>query len=144
MTFKSRKSTGFQLFIVGLLLLIGVVIAMSWMDSQMRLALKFWLTFLLGAIGICSIWIFKNTSYTLDSEFLQYQSGPMAGKIPINKIRELEVNKTMWAGIKPATASKGIIIKYNSYDELYISPDSNEEFVKELLKLNASIQIKQH
>jgi len=42
-------------------------------------------------------------------------------------------NTTMWSGFRPATARKGIIVKYNKYDEIYFSPDSNESFIQALL-----------
>lgn len=47
----------------------------------------------------------------------------------------------MWAGLKPALASNGLIVKYDAYEEIYISPESNEDFVKTLLKLNDTIKI---
>ena len=43
--------------------------------------------------------------------------------------------------LKPATALKGLIIKYNKYDEIYISPKTNESFVAEILKLNPEVKI---
>ena len=48
----------------------------------------------------------------------------------------------MWAGLKPATATKGLIIRYNTYDEIYISPESNEAFIEDLKKINGNTQIK--
>jgi len=42
----------------------------------------------------------------------------------------------MHVGLKPATATKGLIIKYDKYNDIYISPDSNESFVEAILKIN--------
>ncbi|MEZ7900973.1 MAG: PH domain-containing protein [Flavobacteriales bacterium] len=47
----------------------------------------------------------------------------------------------MWVGFKPATARKGIIVKYGKMDTIYISPDSNEAFVKKIKELNPEIKI---
>lgn len=120
------------------------VIVLSWMDPEMRFALKFWLTFLLLAISGFLIWAIRKTTYEITTEFFHYQFGPMVGKIPIQAIKTLEVNKTLWVGNKPAMASQGIIVKYNTYDEVYISPESNENFVEEILKINPKIQVNRH
>ena len=59
----------------------------------------------------------------------------------IPEIREIAKGKTMYAGLKPATASKGLIIKFGKYDEIYISPATNELFVSEILKRNPEIVV---
>lgn len=64
---------------------------------------------------------------------LHYRSGPFRGKITIDAIRDVQRNTTMWSGFRPATHGKGIIVKYNKYDEIYFSPDSNESFIQALL-----------
>lgn len=83
------------------------------------------------AVTILLVWIWTGTSYAIDSRFIYYQSGPIRGKIKLESVRELVPNKTLWVGtLKPALARNGIIIKYNRYDEIYISPASNEEFIR--------------
>jgi hypothetical protein len=47
----------------------------------------------------------------------------------------------MYVGMKPAFARNGIIVRYNKYDEIYISPPDNNEFVEELLKINPEIEV---
>ncbi len=94
--------------------------------------------------GLCMsiIYLFAiTTSYSLDEKYLRYKSGFVIGKIEISKISKLSVNQTMYVGLKPATSSKGIIIHYNKFDEIYISPQNNEEFVKELTNINPNINI---
>ena len=65
----------------------------------------------------------------------------MNGKIEISRIHEIVVGKTLWAGNRPAMASKGLIIKYDKYEDLYISPDTNEKFITEILKHKPDIKI---
>ena len=43
--------------------------------------------------------------------------------------------------MKPALATNGIIVKYNKYDEVYLSPRDKDAFIKELLKFNGNIKI---
>ena len=145
MIFKSRVDIAFKCLVFGFILLMVFAIVISWMDSTMVTALKFWLTFLLVVISGFMLWIYRQTSYEITSESMKYQFGPLVGKIKIDRIHTLEVNKTLWAGTnKPATALKGIIVKYNTFDEIYISPSSNETFVEELLKVNPKIQVNIH
>ena len=50
-------------------------------------------------------------------------------------------DKTLWVGLKPATARKGLIIKYRKFDEIYISPEINDEFIDHILEINDTIKI---
>ena len=94
-----------------------------------------------GIVGLL-FWIYYGTNYKLSKHNeLIYKSGPFKGKIKIDQITEIIKNKTLWIGIKPATSRKGLIIKYDKYNEIYISPKTNELFIEEILKLNREINI---
>lgn len=85
--------------------------------------------------------VFFGTHYKLTADKLIYRSGPIRGEIEVDRIKEIVVGKTLWVGIKPATAKNGLIIKYDSFNELYISPITNESFIAEITTLNSSIKI---
>ncbi len=87
------------------------------------------------------LWIFFSTCYLVDDGKLKYRSGFVQGEINISEIRQLIVGDTLWTGLKPALANKGIIVKYNRYDEIYIAPENNEELVQDLKTLNPTIEI---
>lgn len=87
------------------------------------------------------LWAQFTTKYELNNKELKYHSGPIRGKIEIEKIREIIKGKTLWAGLKPAIARNGLIIKYDKYDEIYISPESNDMFVNKILEINPNIKI---
>ena len=87
------------------------------------------------------LWIYLDTYYQIQGGLLIYHSAFLGGKIEIAKIREIVKEKTMWVGIKPALATKGLIIKYNTFDETYIAPEDNNEMVDDLLKINPGIKI---
>jgi hypothetical protein len=72
---------------------------------------------------------------------LIYRSGFVRGKIDILSVKEILKGKTMWSGLKPALATKGLVIKYNKYDEIYVAPESNDEMISDLLKINPEIKI---
>lgn len=82
-----------------------------------------------------------NTNYVLENGYLKYRSGFVYGKIKISRVREIIVGETMRVGIKPAMATKGLIIKYDKFEDIYISPDSNESFVDAILKIKNDIVI---
>lgn len=87
------------------------------------------------------LWFYLGTSYMLESHQLYYKSGFIKGKIPVSAIREIHKDTTLWAGLKPALASGGIIIHYGKFDEIYIAPENKEELIKDLVNLNPSIKI---
>ncbi len=85
-----------------------------------------------------------TTSYKIDSEYLRYRCLVFFGKVKVKSIRRIEVGKNLYSGMKPATAMKGLIIYYDKYEEVYISPIDNEEVVNALLKINPQIEVSYH
>lgn len=88
-------------------------------------------------------WLWLDTWYRIEDGFLVYKSGPFRGRIAIASIREITKNKTLFVGFKPALGQKGLIIRYNGWDEIYISPRNKETFLAELLQKNGAIVIKE-
>lgn len=140
MKFTSRKDVFFSILILGLvaflIVLLAFGIALGWIEKP-----DFWIIIPFTAVIIFLLWIYLGTNYELRETDLIYRSGPLKGKIQIDQIREIVKGKTMYAGIKPATAGKGLIIKFRKYDEIYISPNSNESFIAEILRRNPKISI---
>ena len=90
------------------------------------------------------VWLFKSTYYKIENTDLHWKSGPFKGKIDISKINKIEYHKgiivpTIW---KPALSHIGLIITYNKYDDIYISPEKSEQFITQLLETNPNITIK--
>ena len=124
-------------------LLIGFVmlpIIVFFLDQQAFAENPFILLLLLSPL-ILILWIYFDTFYKIENKILIYRSGFFRGKIEISTIKEIQKGKTMWSGIKPALARNGLIIKFNKYDEIYIAPESNNEMITDLLKLNSEIRI---
>jgi hypothetical protein len=96
-------------------------------------------------VGIISIliWILLDTKYNIKEEILCFYSGPFRGKININSIRKVERHSGLFVPVtyKPALNTKGFIVYYNKYDEIYISPNQEEIFIEELLKINPNIVV---
>jgi len=99
----------------------------------MIILIIFGLYFLIG--------IYFDTSYELTKTKLKYRNGLNKGSIDIAKIPEILVGKTLYNGNKPALARNGLIIYTGKYDKIYISPETNELFIKKILELHDKIKI---
>lgn len=89
------------------------------------------------------IWILLDTKYVIKQSQLHYYSGPFRGKIEIDKIRKIK-NHSGWivpVTMKPGLEINGLIVYYNQFDDIYISPKEKKEFLEELLRINPMIEI---
>lgn len=95
--------------------------------------------------AILLLWILLGTNYSIEGSYLKYKSGPLKGKIDIFRIHTIEHQKNWMVStsLKPALGSKGLIIKYNKFDDIYISPKKKQEFIDALLEINSHIVVKQ-
>jgi hypothetical protein len=89
-------------------------------------------------------WTYKTTQYTIKNDILHWKSGPFYGEIVINSITKIAhhngiIVPTFW---KPALSHIGLIITYNKFDDIYISPEKSENFLAQLLEINPNITIK--
>ena len=138
--FKSTKDVLFQALILGIVggcisLIVSVELATG-LDKSSYVTIS-----LLLLVCAFLLWSYYGTYYELTQKQIKYNCGPIKGKIEIKEIREVIKGKTLWVGLKPATARKGLIIKYGKFDEIYISPQTNDEFINRLLELNDAIKI---
>ncbi|WP_295767481.1 PH domain-containing protein [uncultured Mucilaginibacter sp.] len=140
MKFKSARSIFVALALWGaiaLLLFSSALILQQGGPGQ-------WLLILLAMVVVFIVWSWFATYYVINGDELSYRSGPIHGKISISSIRIITVNKTLYAGLKPALASNGCVIEYNKYDEIYMSPQDKEGFIAALLNVNAIIEVRQN
>ena len=81
-----------------------------------------------------------TTHFTFESDHLLCKFSFWKKKIPYATIKKIERQQSvLYGGWKMSTAIKGLIITYNSYDELLISPENEDAFI---IKLNSKIQHK--
>ena len=141
--FKSKKDVLFQALILGTAgFCISTVVTQS-LATELDKWNYITINLLLFVCGFL-FWCYYGTYYELTQTHLKYNCGPIKGHIEIKEIREIIKNKTLWVGLKPATARKGLIIKYRKFDEIYISPESNDEFISHILAINDAIKITAH
>lgn len=140
MIVKSRKN------IVTVLVFYACIALLLWLSIENIINLGFslstiFLCLLTLLLSGTLLWIIFGTYYKITSTDVHYHFGPIKGKLEINNIKEITANTTLWAGFKPALDFKGIIIKYNKYDEIYFSPKDNTAFINHLLKINPEIKV---
>ena len=142
MIFKSAVSKLNRYVYVGVILfLLLLTIPALFENSYEPFVVLFSIHFL---VILFLIWTYKTTFYKIENSDLYWKSGPFNGKIDITKINKIEYHKgivvpTIW---KPALSHIGLIITYNKYDDIYISPEKSEQFITQLLETNPNITIK--
>ena len=91
-------------------------------------------------LGILFIVIQRSTSYEIrDSELLICKMLFFKKQILIQSIRKIERANGLYVGWKMNTSWKCLIVHYNKYDELLISPEKESEFIREITQLNTTI-----
>jgi hypothetical protein len=76
--------------------------------------------------------IVKTTYFVFEENQLVCRSLFFKRSIRYSDIRKIEKQKGIYAGFKMSTAWKGLVIHYNKYDELLVSPEREEEFIQEI------------
>ena len=98
---------------------------------------------ILYAVTGMLLWILLDTNYKIKERRLFYASGPIRGSIKIERIRKVERwNKWyVMSFIKPALDKDGLIIYYDKFEDIFISPENKEEFIKALCEMNPGIEV---
>lgn len=140
MKFQSRKDLLFSTVIIASsAILIGACVV-AFVKGNIKTD-ELWLIPILLFVAFLLLWLFFGTHYELTDQNFIYKSGPVKGSISLDRIKEIAVGKTLWVGYRPATARKGLIVKYDKFNEIYITPKTNEAFIKKLLELKSDIKI---
>ena len=94
-------------------------------------------------IIVALVWILLDTKYILKENKIFFYSGPFRGSIAIDSIKKITHHSGIIVPVtfKPALNTKGLIIHYNSFDDIYISPKQEDLFLEELLKVNQNIEV---
>lgn len=89
------------------------------------------------------LWVLLDTRYVIKNNFLLYRSGPIRGRVAISKIISIKRYSGLNVPVmlKPALDTKGFIITYNAFDDLFISPIQSEIFIAEMKKINPLIEV---
>ena len=98
----------------------------------------------IGYLGIlmCFLFIFfisKSTRYIIEENQLTIKCLFIVNnRIDISKIKKIEKTNSILSS--PALSLDRIAIKFNKFDEVYISPKEKQSFVNNLLEINPEIE----
>jgi len=139
--FLSSKNFFTVSILWGVVAVLLFLLIIGFNDENMHLAPMI----ILGFVTMLIIWILFDTRYVITNTFLFFRSGPFRGKIDINKIKKIEFYSGLYPQVmtKPALGTKGFIISYNDFDDVYVTPKNRKFFISELLKINPKIEFKQ-
>ncbi|MEN9702095.1 MAG: Bacterial domain [Bacteroidota bacterium] len=129
MVFQAKKDR-FRWVITAFVFCIYSVVAALIYFIEKDISAIFGLGLVWSLLFILIIWIIPNTTkYTFLDDHLLCQSVGFKKRIPYNAFKKLEPSNGLYAGWKMSTAWKCLILHYNKYDELLISPANEEEFI---------------
>lgn len=143
--FAAKKDWSFALFLIIVtlfILFIGCVMPVFTNDNYtVKDSIIPGLIFI-PVIGLF-LWIWIGTYYLIDNEILILRSGPLVFKVPVRNITKIQLNQLTVGGMWRLTLSwRSIEVIYSKYDSVFITPERQEEFLTELLKINKEIKIK--
>jgi len=141
--FKSRIDWTYKLSLT-LIFLVGLIGAIGIYFDQKQLTLIPSLTFFsfLFLLNLLMYVLALKTDYTFTEDTLKCRSWIFKKNITYNEIIKIERGIVFYAGWKLAAASKGIIITYKGYNDIYISPEREAEFLALLLEKNPALHVK--
>jgi len=137
--FLSSKSTFTYIFLWAIVLFLIVLLYLGIQENGVSIVPIVIMSLVIGFI----LWVLLDTRYVIKNHFLLYRSGPIRGRIDIEKIQKIKKHSGLYVPVtlKPALDIKGFIVTYNKYDDIFISPIKSELFLDELLKINPKIEI---
>ena len=131
MLFRAKKDYTFLIvFLFVLLLYSGISLFTIIYEDDYSVIWVFLIV--LTFLALLFISIYKTTYFRLDQHNLFCKSLVFKKEIPYSSIRKVEKQQGIYAGIKFSTAWKGLVVHYNKYDEILISPENEEIFIAKI------------
>ncbi len=138
-----RDSSLLIMFLLLSLLLVGITLyEYYYRENQSILGFLF---FSFTFLALFFLIILKTTYFVLTDDELICHHLFFRKTIHFSSIRKVEKHKGLYAGLKMSTAGKeALIIHYNKFDEILISPEDDDKFIvainKRMTQTRSSIQ----
>jgi hypothetical protein len=136
--FKSRRDPKIATLLAMPVILVLIMVLLSPSVEVTDVLLVTMLSVLVG-------WVWNATLYTVTDDEVLYSCGPIKGNIAIDTIEKVKLNtgSVQYGGFKPALSADGVIVFYNTYDSIYLSPDNKLGFANAVKAHNPSIIIEE-
>ncbi len=137
--FFSSKNAFTTIFLWCVVLFMAVMLGYTFNSGELPLVPFIILTL----TTVLILWVLLDTRYVIKSNYLLYRSGPFRGRIDITKIKKIQRHSGLYVPVsmKPALDTKGFIITYNNYDDVFVSPENSDIFLEEIQKINPKVQV---
>lgn len=137
--FLSSKNAFTIIILWGVVLFMAVMLGYTIKSGELP-----WPPFIILALTtVLIVWVLLDTRYVIRDGFLFYRSGPFRGRIDISKIKKIQRHSGLYVPVsmKPALDTKGFIITYNNFDDVFVSPQNSDAFLREIQKINPGVQV---
>lgn len=138
--FDSKKDWTFPI-IWGIVFIIYALIGCLILYSSGRISDLFVLGAIWIALGFSLFLLLKTTYYTVDEAYLTCHILGFRKKISIQEITKIEQQKGLYAGLKINTSWKGLVVSYGKWDEIFISPANETDFIAVIKSKNPSLKV---
>ena len=137
--FLSSKNTFTIVILWSIVLFFIVMLVMNYEKGNFPVIPMIIISLVTGFV----LWVLLDTRYVIKNNFLLYRSGPIRGRIDITKIKSIKrfSGLNVPVMLKPALDTKGFIVTYNQFDDLFISPKMSDIFIEEIKKINPQIEV---
>lgn len=131
MVFKSKKDYTFPIVFALVFLLYSIISFFEILSTKdYSILLVFGGVLLFMAVLFYTIQ--RTTYFELADNELICHTFFFKKRIPYSAIRKVEKQKGLYAGIKFSTSIFGLVVHYNKFDDIFITPDNEVAFIESL------------
>ncbi len=131
--FKHKKDVISMAGMIGIILILNILRYLSGYGFSVPVVV---LTFFLA---LMVIWMWLDSSYTLENQELIIKSGPFRQRVDINEITKIKSSAP--SIFKGKLAKYKLTIRHKKNRRLTVFPIDKEIFIKALLKINSKIKV---
>jgi hypothetical protein len=131
MRFETKRDNTFIFIFLFVFVLYSVIASYS-IIAENDYSVIWPFSLVLAILTLLFYLIVKTTYFVFEENQLVCRSLFFKRSISYSDIKKIEKQKGLYVGFKMSTAWKGIVVHYNKYDELLVSPEREEEFIQEI------------
>lgn len=139
--FKSKVDWFYKIVLIIIPIIISVGAYFMMLDPTVGQNELFFFIGVFLLIYTLLLLLFFKTDYRIENNKLFCRSGFFKKSFEVSSIRKIEKGVSLYVGWKLGLAFRGLVIYYNKFDELYITPENESEFIETLKNLNPEIQV---
>lgn len=133
--FASKRDSFYSIAVWGTIVILFLSIILNFSLALFNL---FWGLIGLVAIGFL-VWIWFGTSYRIESETIKIKNGPFKWMVKIQDINSISKRRSLLA--TPSLSVDRLVLHYDKYGEMLLSPKDESEFIELLLTKNTQIKL---